>query len=128
MILPCIYEAFATPPPNFARMIYQHSSVHEGLLYGMRSILPGQATLAEVSVSADLVVIHVHQAKALNDPLGGQVVGVTNKLLNELHRLVLRTKAVDADAHRLRHPDGVSQLDFALVSVSGRRFCRDGRC
>ena len=59
------------------------------------SILPRKAGLAEVSVGADLVVVHVQQTKGRDDSLGRQVVGVTNVLLNELQRLVLRTEALD---------------------------------
>ena len=60
-----------------------------------QSLLPRKAGLAEVSVGADLVVVHVQQAKGLDDALGSQVIRTTNVLLNELQRLVLRTEALD---------------------------------
>ena len=56
---------------------------------------PRKASLAEVSVSTDLVVVHVQQAEGLDDSLGCQVVSVTDVLFNELQRLVLRTEALD---------------------------------
>ena len=59
------------------------------------SVLPRKASLAEVSVGTDLVVVHVQQAKGLDDALGRQVIGATNVLFNELQRLVLRTEALD---------------------------------
>ena len=59
------------------------------------SVLPRKASLAEVTIGTDLVVVHVQQAQGLDDSLGRQIVGVTNVLLNELQRLVLRTEALD---------------------------------
>ena len=59
------------------------------------SVLPRKASLAEVTVGTDLVVVHIQQAEGLDDTLGRQIVGVTNVLLNELQRLVLRTEALD---------------------------------
>src|SRR5699024_6187862 len=82
------------------------------------SVLPRKASLAEVSVGTDLVVVDVQQAKLLDDALGSQVIRTTNVLLNELQRLVLRTEALDAHAHGLRYPNGVGQLDFTLVSIA----------
>lgn len=71
-----------------------------------------------MAVGTDLVVVHVQQAEGLDDPLGRQVVGVADVLLNELQRLVLRTEALNAHTYRLRYPDCIGQLDFALVSVA----------
>ena len=60
------------------------------------SVLPRKASLAEVAVGTDLVVVHVQQAEGLDDALGCQVVGVTDVLFNELQRLVLGTEALDS--------------------------------
>ena len=66
------------------------------------SVLPRKASLAEVTIGTDLVIVHVQQTEGLDDSLRRQIVGVTNVLLNELQRLVLRTEALNAHAHRLR--------------------------
>ena len=39
---------------------------------------------------------------------------------DETHILMLRPEGLDVHRHRIRHADGVCDLDFRLVSVTGQ--------
>ena len=82
------------------------------------SVLPRKTSLTEVTVSTDLVVVYIQQTQPLDDPLRSQVVAVMDIGFNEVQRLMLRAKALHRHTDWLYHADGVSQLNFALVSVA----------
>lgn len=71
-----------------------------------------------MTIGTDLVIVHIQKTQPLDDALRGQVVAVTDVGFDEVEGLVFRAEALHRHTHRLNHADGVSQLDFALVSVA----------
>ena len=65
------------------------------------SVLPRKISLTEVTVSTDLVVVHVQQSQSLDDTLRSQVVAVMDIGFDEVQRLMLRAEALYSHAHRL---------------------------
>ena len=62
---------------------------------GAWSLLPGKTSLAEVSVSTDLVVIHIQQAQLLDDTSRSQIVVRSDPVLDLTKGYSLSTKALD---------------------------------
>ena len=71
-----------------------------------------------MTVSTDLVVVYIQQTQPLDDTLRCQVVAVMDVGFDEVKGLVLRTETLHRHTDWLYHTDGVSQLNFALVSVA----------
>ena len=73
-----------------------------------------------MAIGTHPVVVHIEEPQAVDDALRSQVVGVSHVLLNETLVLMLRTEGLNEDSDRLRHTDGVGDLNLALLCVSGK--------
>ncbi len=87
---------------------------------GNSLLLPGKIHFAKVAIGTHPVVVHIEEPQAVDDALRSQVVGVSHVLLNETLVLMLRTEGLNEDSDRLRHTDGVGDLNLALLCVSGK--------
>lgn len=72
-----------------------------------------------MSVCGYLVVVHIQQAEALDDAFRCQVVILAHKGFQKRLVLMLGAEGLDLDTHGFCHTDGIGDLDFAFIRISG---------
>ena len=80
---------------------------------------PGKARFSKMPIGGNKVIIHIQQMQTADDAFGRQVVILPYKGFKKSLILMLRAEGFHIDADRLRHTDGVGNLNLAFVRVSG---------
>ena len=72
-----------------------------------------------MAIGTHAVIVDIEKSQAVDDALRSKVVGISDILFDETLVLILRAEGLDIHADRLRHTDGIGDLDFTLLCVSG---------
>ena len=88
----------------------------------VRSHVKSLSAAAEVTVRGRLAIDRPTQVEIADDCAGPQVEDLADSLLDRVDADLLGAERLDEDRERVRHADGVGELDLAAIGKTG---CHD---
>ena len=79
-----------------------------------------QIGTTEVPIGRDGIVVDIQQMKAFDNPSGCQVIAGAHIILDLGSSHIAGAECLDIHGDRLRHANGVGDLNLALIRIPGQ--------